>query len=127
MNLAFRVLPGTFAVCRLAADAVVPSSIAAGDLFSVTRTREELSLVCPESAAPPGERCEGNWACLKLEGPFPFALTGILSSFLLPLAERKIPIFAVSTFDTDYVLVKRENLEAALAALEEAGHRLAPS
>ena len=127
MNLAFRILPGTFAVCRFAADADPPSSITRGDLLSITRTREELSLVCPESAAPSGAKCEGNWACLKLEGPFPFALTGILSSFLLPLAQHNIPIFAVSTFDTDYVLVKRETLEAALAALEAAGHRLLPS
>ena len=61
-------------------------------------------------------------ADLKLEGPFPFTLTGVLSSFLVPLAENKIPIFAVSTFDTDYVLIKRETLEAAIDALQKAGH-----
>ena len=65
---------------------------------------------------------DNGWACLKLLGPFPFSETGILAPFVQPLSERAIPIFAVSTFDTDYVLVKQEWLETTVQALQEAGH-----
>jgi len=98
----------------------------AGNLFGVTRTSDELSIVCEESLVPDGVRAEQDWAALKLEGPFPFEMTGVLASFLDPLAAAKIPIFAMSTFDTDYVLVKREHLDAALQALAGAGHLLTP-
>ena len=69
-----------------------------------------------------GVRIERGWVALKLEGPFPFSMTGVLASFLQPLAEAKIPIFAISTFDTDYVLVKAEKLDRALGVLRSAGH-----
>lgn len=72
---------------------------------------------------PEGVRVERGWVALKLEGPFPFSMTGVLASFLEPLAEAKIPIFAISTFDTDYVLVKREDLEGAKKTLAAAGHQ----
>ena len=71
---------------------------------------------------PDGALAERGWVALKLEGPFPFTMTGVLASFLQPLAEAQIPIFAISTFDTDYVLIKRESLEQAVAALGTAGH-----
>jgi uncharacterized protein len=89
-----------------------------------TRTAEELSIVCPADQAPANAKCESSWTCFKLEGPFPFALTGVLASFIDPLAQRGVAIFAVSTFDTDYVLVKEEHLAAALEALRAAGHEL---
>lgn len=126
MTLKFRVLPGAFLVCRLPAEAQLPAWVPAGALVSITRTRDELSIVCPEPNPLPPEKCEPGWACLKLEGPFPFSMTGVLWSFLSPLAERKIPIFAVSTFDTDYVLIKHENLEDAFVGLKSAGHALIP-
>ena len=71
---------------------------------------------------PDGALAERGWVALKLEGPFPFTMTGVLASFLQPLAEAQIPIFAISTFDTDYVLIKRENLEQAVVVLGAAGH-----
>ena len=71
---------------------------------------------------PDGALAEKGWLALKLEGPFPFTMTGVLASFIQPLAEARIPTFAISTFDTDYVLIKRENVEQALAALFAAGH-----
>jgi len=71
-----------------------------------------------------GIAVENGWVAFELEGPFPFAMTGVLASFIQPLAEAAIPIFAVSTFDTDYVLIKNENLKVALTALGEAGHQL---
>ena len=92
--------------------------------FCVTQTAEELSIVCEESRVPAGVRIERDWVALKLEGPFPFAMTGILTSFLQPLVAAEIPIFAIATFDTDYVLMKRAQLQPALAALVAAGHEL---
>ena len=114
-------------VCRLASDAPIPAWAMEGGFFCVVRTRDELSLVCMEDVCtkgrlPDGALAEFGWAALKLEGPFPFSMTGVLASFVQPLAEAEIPIFAISTFDTDYVLIKRENLEQAAAALGAAGH-----
>ena len=116
MRLKFRRLPASFAVCRLPPDAPAPAVPAAALFISITRTADELSIVCPLDQVPPNAKCESPWACFKLEGPFPFLLTGVLASFLDPLAERCIPIFAISTFDTDYVLVKEEHAATALEA-----------
>ncbi len=121
-KLKFSRVEGSFAICRLAAGTGVPDWALRGGFFSVTSTSQEVSIVCPEWQIPEGIAHEGEWTCLKLEGPFPFSETGILSSFLQPLAEHAIPIFAVSTFDTDYVLVKRSWAEKAVAVLREAGH-----
>jgi uncharacterized protein len=80
-----------------------------------------------EDIIPPDEEgisVESGWIAFELEGPFPFAMTGVLASFVQPLAEASVPIFAISTFDTDYVLIKRENHKQALTALGEAGHQL---
>jgi uncharacterized protein len=121
-NLKYRVLPERLAVCQLAADAPVPSWAQEGGFFCVTRSTDELSIVCEDHRVPEGVRAERGWVALKLEGPFPFSMTGVLVSFLRPLAEAKIPIFAISTFDTDYVLVKREDLERAKKSLVTAGH-----
>jgi hypothetical protein len=91
----------------------------------VTRTADELSIVCPARQVPAEVQHEDDWTCLKLEGPFPFSETGVLVSFVQPLSARAIPIFAISTFDTDYVLVKEAWVERTLEALREAGHRAA--
>lgn len=120
--LRFSRVPGSFAISRLAAHAAVPEWALRGLFFSVTSTGEELSIVCPSSQVPAEIVHENGWACLKLHGPFPFSETGILASFVRPLSERAIPIFAVSTFDTDYVLVKQEWVEKAVQALRDAGH-----
>ena len=121
----FSVLPDEWAVARLAADAPVPAWAAAPAPFaSVTRTSAELSIVAPAAAVPAGVRAEGGWTVLRLQGPFAFDQTGILASFAAPLAEAGIGIFALSTFDTDYVLVRTAQRPGALAALRAAGHRL---
>ncbi len=93
-----------------------------GVFFCVARVRDELSIVCQEDLLPYGAPAERGWLALKLEGPFPFTMTGVLASFIAPLAEAEIPIFAISTFDTDYVLIKRENLDQAVVTLSAAGH-----
>jgi len=121
-KLKYRVLPERLAVCQLPCKASLPEWALSGNFFSVTRTSEELSIVCEESRIPEGVRSERDWAALKLEGPFPFAMTGVLASFAIPLADAGISIFALSTFDTDYVLVKRAQLEAVTRALAGAGH-----
>lgn len=92
--------------------------------FCVTQTADELSVVCEDSRVPTGIRVEKDWVALKLEGPFPFLMTGVLTSFLQPLAAAEIPVFAVSTFDTDYVLMKSDKLEQAIKVLGTAGHEM---
>lgn len=126
-RLKFSRVPGAFAVCRLPAEAALPAWASMGNFFSISRTSDELSIVCHAAQVPPGIQRDNGWACLKLHGPFPFSETGILSSFVRPLAERAIPVFAISTFDTDYVLVKNDWLDKAVEALTEAGHQAVES
>ena len=116
------LLPDTFAICRLEANAVVPSWATAGSFFSITRTAEELSIVCLQSLVPDGIRCERDWRCFKLAGPIPFTMVGVLASLVQPLAKAGISVFAVSTFDTDYNLVKSADLARTIAALRKCGH-----
>jgi hypothetical protein len=91
----------------------------------VTRTPDELSIVCAAGAVPDGSRSERGWRALRVAGPLDFSLTGVLVSLLAPLADAAVPAFAVSTHDTDYLLVKEESLARAADALRRAGHRLA--
>ncbi len=117
------LLPSPFAVCRLPAGSSAPEWTA-GALYSITYTADELSVVCPESAVPEAARSELGWRCLKVRGPLAFELTGVLASLASPLAKARVPLFALSTFDTDYLLVPGEALATALDALGAAGHRL---
>jgi len=124
VKLKFRQLAGSFAVCRLPSDAAPPQLPASTSLVSITRTGDELSIVCSAEQAPDNAKCEFPWICFKLEGPFPFTQTGVLASFIDPLAAHGVPIFAISTFDTDYVLVKEVHAEVARKTLQAAGHEL---
>jgi hypothetical protein len=91
-------------------------------IWSLTRTSAELSVVCEEHLTPEGAQVETGWSAIVVAGPLDFALTGILASIAGPLADARISIFALSTYDTDYVLIKSDQCEAALVALEAAGH-----
>ena len=122
MGLSITLLRGDYTVCRLEPHQPVPDWAWTGEFVSLTRTGDELSIVCDAKAVPDGVKLEAGWACLKLQGPFAFELTGILSRVLAPLHDAGVGIFAVSTFDTDYVLLKRVQLRAGVAALEAAGH-----
>jgi uncharacterized protein len=122
--LSLKMLPGTFAVVRLNPDDVLPSWFQPRGFRTVSWTAEELSILCEEAMVPAGVPAERDWRCLMLQGPFPFELTGILLAVLAPLAEAGIGIFAVSTFDTDYVLVKATALKPALDALRRSGHHV---
>jgi len=120
--LTLSLMEGTFAVCRLGPEAELPGWALSNPFCSITRTPEELSIVCEQSGVPQATRHEGDWKALKVEGPFDFSVIGVISSLAAPLAGAGISIFVTSTFDTDYLLVKRENLEAAADALAGAGH-----
>lgn len=123
--LKFRQLPGLYAIVRLDPNSPVPDwATKGGNFTSTTRTADELSIVCPMPNLPAEVDSQLRWICLKLEGPFPFSQTGILLSFIAPLSNNLIPIFAISTFDTDYVLVPEEFAGQALQMLNKAGHEL---
>ncbi len=121
MALTLKLLDGEFAVCRLPAGSALPHWFVPGALSHVSWTDEELSIVCDEAGVPEDVQCERGWRSLMLRGPFAFDLTGILAQVLQPLAEVKVGIFAVSTFDTDYVMVKQAQLAISLNALRAAG------
>ena len=120
-TLRYRWLPDALAVCRLAPDEPVPDWLPTVGFTTVTRTDEELSMVCDASAVPDDVRAERGWRCLQVLGPLPFDAVGILRRFAEPLADAGIPIIAIGTFDTDYVLVKQTQTAAADEALEAAG------
>jgi len=122
--LTLSVLPERLGICRLAPDEAFPRWVTASSFFSVTRTLDELSVVCAEPVIPEGITSEKGWRCLKVHGPLDFSLTGILSSLLHPLAKANISVFALSTYDTDYVLVKELDLERAKAVLLEEGNQV---
>jgi len=123
-SLKFRSLRESYAIVRLESDAPIPDWATHGEFTSISRSADELSIVCAATNIPPGIRDPQRWICLKLEGPFPFSLTGILLSFIQPLSDNAIPIFAVSTYDTDCVLIQEEFSEKALSILQQAGHEL---
>lgn len=123
--LDLEILPDLLAVCRLDAGAALPVWSLSSPFFSLTRTARELSVVCLASNVPPGVRAETGFRALGVSGPLDFALTGILSSLLDPLASARISVFAISTFDSDYILVRDGDLARAASALRDAGHRVA--
>ena len=123
-QLTLGLLPQKFAVCRLAKDAAVPQWAARGAVFSITRTADELSIVCENKYVPSSVKSEKGWRCFRLEGPFPFTMTGVLSSVLEPLAKAKISIFAISTYDTDYVMVKEKAVAKTIKTLTSVGHHV---
>ncbi|HET9408869.1 MAG TPA: ACT domain-containing protein [Candidatus Sulfotelmatobacter sp.] len=121
-QLKFRLLTRPYAIVRLAAEADVPGWASRGIFSSITRTADELSIVCAAEDVPSEVHSPHRWIMLKLEGPFPFSQTGILLSFIEPLSENGIPIFTISTYDTDYVLIQEEWADAAIRALQQTGH-----
>jgi hypothetical protein len=121
-QLTLIVLDDPFTICKLEAKAPIPAWVSGGDFCSITRTAEELSIVCRQDAVPEGVNCERGWRCLRVAGTIPFSAVGVLASLTAPLAEAGISLFAVSTFDTDYLLVKEQDFEAALDALRRQRH-----
>jgi len=122
--LRLSLLPGQFSVCRLKPSDPLPTWATNGPFCAITRTAEELSIVCPDASVPDGVVQEPGWRLLKVAGPLDFSLVGVLASLVTPLAQAGISIFALSTYDTDYLLVKKERLAQTLAALQQAGHQV---
>jgi hypothetical protein len=120
-----RTLPDSYAVVRLEPGAELPEWVDKGPFRSVTRTDHEVSVVCRDLDVPEGESVDRGWTVLETVGPFDFSLTGATASLVGPLAEAKVPIFLISTFESDYVLVRSSDLARAADALEDAGHEFA--
>lgn len=124
-GLSLEVLRPKFAICRLEPDEKIPSWCLDGDFTSITRTPDELSVVCEQRDVPRGVECERGWRAIQVAGPLDFALVGIMAALTVPLARARIGLFTVSTFDTDYLLVRAKNLGKACDALRAAGHTFA--
>jgi len=125
-KLTFSCLPDILAISRLEADAPIPLWALAGEFTSFTRTVDELSIVCRSGNVPTGVRCEKGYKSIKVDGPLDFASTGIVASITTVLAHAGISILTVSTFDTDYILIKEDQMEKAVQALLQAGHDWRP-
>lgn len=121
-QLTLSLLPLRLAVCQLAADEPIPAWATMGGFFSITRTADELSIICPQHLVPPTTQCNRDWVCLKVEGILDFSLTGILVALATPLANAGLSILAIATHDTDYLLVREAAVESAIAVLTAYGH-----
>lgn len=129
-------LPGRYAVCRLEADAQIPAwmseafqragpSSARSETFSsITRTDRELSIVCDEAIVPNGVRAERDFAALRVVGTLDFSLTGVIARLTVPLADAGVPVFVVSTFETDYLLIRRQDADHAIDVMQQTGFRV---
>jgi uncharacterized protein len=122
------VIDARLAVCRLEPADRIPAWIdRAGDFVSITRTPDELSIVCDTDVVPRGVPMEGPWRAFKVQGPLVMTLIGVVAALAKPLADAGISIFAMSTYDTDYVLVHEPDLDAAVDALTTAGYSIQPT
>ena len=119
------LLPGTFGICRLSPEQGLPAwALRKGSLVSVTMTPEELSVVCLDSSIPSDIQCDRGWSALRVVGTLPLTMTSVLSSLVVPLAESDIAVFAISTYDTDYILVRKDKTLEVKTELERFGHQV---
>lgn len=124
-RFSLELLPGLLTICRLPADAPWPDWAVGPPLSSVTRSADELSVICPQERSPRGIRRSDGWRALRAVGPMDLNLVGVLSSLLDPLTAAGVTVFALSTYDTDYLLVRQDQVALAKAALDQAGHQVA--
>ena len=123
-SLDLYVLPERLAICRLGPEEKLPPWAGSAVLLSVTRTQAETTVVCQEENVPAVITCNKSWRCLRIEGVLDFSQTGILSSLTAPLAEEGIPIYALSTYSTDLILIKEKDLSRAVLVLTRSGNRV---
>jgi len=123
-ELRLAVMPGLYAIARFAPDASLPCEYVKSAFYSMSKTDEELSLVCEEKLLSSHAKAQRGRRLIRVEGTLAFSLTGILASLVTPLAEAAVSVFSVSTYDTDYLLVRDEDLDKAITALERAGHKV---
>ena len=122
VNLVLSVLSETFTIHKLSPDVSIPEEILKSNYYSVSKTENELSVVCSELIEVQSLQSSKGWKCVKVKGPLDFNLTGILASISDILAQANISIFAISTFDTDYILVRSQDLYPAITKLRQAGY-----
>jgi uncharacterized protein len=123
-SLSLTIFRGTFAIHQMAANAPVPEYVFKSHFYAIFRTHEELSLLLPDHIKLKSERVERGWSCIKVDGELDFNLVGILANLAAVFAGAQIPIFALSSFSTDYILIKQENVTLAKAALVSAGYQI---
>lgn len=116
--------PETFAVCQLSKKSSLPEWAQSGRFFSISKTEDELSVVCETALVPEGTKGDLDWRAFKLHGPFAFDEIGVVASLTVPLAKAKIGVFVISTYDTDYLLVKEANLQKTLRVLKGNRHEV---
>jgi hypothetical protein len=121
-QLTITVHPELYAICKLRASDELPAWAAGEEFVAISRTKRELSIVCDDSRVPEEMHAERKRRLMQVEGTLPFSLTGVLAAIAVPLADANVSIFAVSTFDTDYLLISDNDLQNAISALEAAGH-----
>ncbi len=121
-NFRLILLPSQYIICQLLPDAAVPPWARGDDLLALIRTPDEFTIVCQGIDIPEGVRTESGWRTLKVAGPLEFSMVGVLASLSDTLAKANVSIFVISTFDTDYLLVKESQLQNAIFALESQGH-----
>jgi hypothetical protein len=131
MNYTLTRLPGSYAVCQLPPSAPVPSWAQGGGFYSITRTADELSIICdqahlpdPPDSLPVESHVARGWLLWRVEGPFAFDVTGVIATLSAPLAQAGVVTLAVATYQTDYLLIKGEQRQAFVQALTQAGHHL---
>lgn len=122
--LSMKLLKDKYGVCRLDKSDLIPEWSQNSDFFSITRTADELSIVCTDTCIPDDIKCEKDWRILKALGPLDFSLIGILSKISTILAQNGISIFAVSTYDTDYILIKDKDINNAIDALSKENYEI---
>lgn len=121
-QLVLKLLPDYYAVCRLRENGDIPERVRDLPFYAIIRTEKSLTFVCNQKFISDAVECEKNWRCLEIEGPFEFSEIGIISQACGPLALAKIPVYVISAFETDYLLIKDRFLEEALATLRNSGH-----
>jgi len=121
MRIKLTIIDGTFSIHRLASDEPIPAAVLREPFFAVLRSAAELSLVCSSSVAVEAQKTSAGWACLEVAGPLDFGMTGIIASISKALSNASVPVFVVSSFDTDCILVRERDLDQAVAALRAGG------
>jgi hypothetical protein len=123
-KLSLSLSPHKYAVCQFHPDKHIPYWALLGDFVSLTRTHEELSIVCQQDYVPGDIEAERGWRCVQVQGAFDFSAAGVHASLAIPLAEADISVLAIATYATDYLLLKEQHVERALQVLEKAGHTI---
>jgi len=123
-SLTLSSLPGLLAVCKLSKDAAIPEWALNSNFLALIRTPDEFTMVCPQTNVPEGVTAEQGWAALRVHGPLEFEMVGVLATLATTLAQAGVSIYAISTYDTDYILLKETMMEIARSALVNTGHKV---